>query len=168
MKPKEMIMKRTTSAKTFVITIATALALGMAPWAMADEKGCSEETLKGSFAYTSTGFILVAKVAALAGPSAEVGTVIFDGNGGVTFSFNSSLNGNIGPGNATGKYTVNSEDCTGTFTHIVPATATSPAFTSNYSFVIDERGDEYQAICQDSGVVATEVGRRQFKHDDWR
>jgi hypothetical protein len=32
--------------------------------------------------------------------------------------------------------------------------------------VIDESGDEYQAICQDTGVVATEVGRRQFKHDD--
>jgi hypothetical protein len=166
MKPKEMIMKRTTSAKTFAITIATALALGIAPWAMADDKGCSEETLKGTFAYTSTGFIVAAPVAALVGPSAEVGRVIFDGKGGVTFSFNSSLNGNIGPGTATGTYTVNNDDCTGTFTHVAPATPTSPAFTSNYSFVIDESGDEFQAICQDTGVVATEVGRRQFKHDD--
>jgi len=162
MKPKEMIMKRTTSAKTFAITIA-ALALGVAPWASAE---CSEETLNGTFAYTSTGFIVAAPVAALVGPSAEVGRVIFDGKGGVTFSFNSSLNGNIGPGTATGTYTVNNDDCKGTFTHVAPATPTSPAFTSNYSFVIDESGDEFQAICQDTGVVATEVGRRQFKHDD--
>ena len=91
-------MKPTTSAKTFAITIATALALGIAPWASAE---CSEETLKGTFAYTSTGFIVAAPVAALVGPSAEVGRVIFDGKGGVTFGFNSSLNGNIGPGTAT-------------------------------------------------------------------
>ena len=51
-------MKR---AKTFAITIA-ALALGVAPWARAE---CSEETLKGTFAYTSTGFIVAAPVAAL-------------------------------------------------------------------------------------------------------
>ena len=80
-------MKRITSAKTFAITIA-ALALGVAPWARAE---CSEETLKGTFAYTSTGFIVAAPVAALVGPSAEVGRVIFDGKGGVSFSFNASL-----------------------------------------------------------------------------
>jgi hypothetical protein len=44
-------MKPTISAKTFAITITTALALGIAPWAMADDKGCSVETLKGTFGY---------------------------------------------------------------------------------------------------------------------
>jgi hypothetical protein len=161
MKPKEMIMKRTTSAKTFAITIA-ALVLGVAPLARAEDKGCSEESLKGTFAYTSTGFIVAAPVAALVGPSAEVGRLDFDGKGGVTFTFNGSLNGNIGPGTATGTYTVNNEDCTGTFTHTTPASDVSPMFTSHYSFVIDENGHEFRAVCQDMGVVATEVGRRQF------
>jgi hypothetical protein len=154
MKPKEMIMKRTTSAKTFAITIATALALGIAPWAMADDKGCSEANLKGTFAYTSTGFILAAPIPALVGPAAEVGTQYFDGKGNVTFTFNSSQNGTIGSETVSGGYKVN-DDCTGTFTE-----AETPMFTASFSFVIDKSRGEFQAICQDSGVVDTRTGRR--------
>jgi hypothetical protein len=113
-------MKPTTSAKTFTIAIATALALGIAPWAMADERGCSEESLKGIFGHTSIRSILAAPIRALVGPSAEVGTQYFDGKGGVTFTFNSSQNGDIGPGKTTGTYTVIDDDCTGTFTEATP------------------------------------------------
>src|ERR1700677_4341707 len=109
MKPKEMIMKRNIAAKTFAITIVTALALGIGPRAKADDKGCSEATLKGTFAYTSTGFVLVANIPALVGPGAEVGTQYFDGKGGITFTFNSSQNGNIGSETTTGTYTVNAD-----------------------------------------------------------
>jgi hypothetical protein len=72
---------------------------------------------------------------------------------------------NLGPkiGTATGKYTVNSEDCTGTITHIIPATDTIPSFTANYVFALDENGNEIQAICQDSGVVVTLAARRQWR-----
>ena len=73
------------------------------------------------------------------GPSAEVGTQIFDGKGGVSFAFNSSTNGNVGPGKATGTYKVN-DDCTGTFTEVLPMTETTPTFTAHYSFVIDKNG----------------------------
>jgi hypothetical protein len=159
MKPKEMIMKRNIAAKTFAITIVTALALGIGPRAKADNKGCSEATLKGTFAYTSTGFIVAAPIPALIGPSAEVGTQYFDGKGGVTFTFDSSQNGDIGPGTATGIYTVNDDDCTGTFTEA------TPMFTGHFSFVIDRNG-EFQAICQDKGVVVTRTGRRQFRVRD--
>jgi hypothetical protein len=154
-KPKEMIMKRIATAKNFAITIA-ALALGAVPGARAEHKVCSEEALKGAFAYTSTGFIVTAPIPALVGPSAEVGTQYFDGKGNVTFSFNSSQNGNVGPGTATGAYTLNTDDCTGTFTEI------TPMFTSHFSFAIDQVGDEFRAICQDTGVVVTRTGRRQF------
>jgi hypothetical protein len=95
------------------------------------------------------------------GPGAEVGTQTFDGNGSVTFAFNSSQNGNIGPGTATGTYTVN-PDCTGTFTEV------SPMFTSHYSFVIDESGAEFQAVCQDAGAVFSRIGRQRFPQGDWR
>jgi hypothetical protein len=157
-------MKPKISVRTFAITVA-ALALGVAPWARADEKACSEETLNGNFAYTATGVILTAPIAAIEGQSAEVGRVVFDGKGDVTFTFNSSQNGNLGPktGTATGAYTVNSEDCTGTITHITPATDTTPEFTAHYTFAIDENGDEIQGICQDSGVVGTLVARRQWR-----
>jgi hypothetical protein len=50
-------MKRSTIASTFAIAALTALALGMAPTAMADNKGCSDADLKGTWAFTGTGAI---------------------------------------------------------------------------------------------------------------
>jgi hypothetical protein len=154
MNAKETIMKSSTIAKTLTIAAVTALVLGMGPRAKADGKRCSEANLRGTFAYTSTGFIVAAPIPAIVGPSAEVGTQYFDGKGGVTFTFNSSKNGSIGPGTGTGTYTVNDDDCTGTFTEA------SDGFTSHFSFAIDKSGEEFQAICQDTGVVVTRIGRR--------
>ena len=154
-------MKRSTIAQTLTLAAIAALALGLAPTAKAANKGCSTASLKGTFAYTSTGFIVAAPIPALVGPGAAVGTQTFDGNGGVTFAFNSSQNGNIGPGTATGTYTVN-PDCTGTFTEV------TPMFTSHYSFVIDESGAEFQAVCQDAGAVFSRIGRQRFPQGDWR
>jgi hypothetical protein len=156
---KEIIMKPSTIAKTLTIAAVTAFALGIAPRAKADDRGCSEATLKGVFAYTSTGFIVAA--APYGGPYAEVGTQTFDGKASVTFTFNASQNGAVGPGTATGTYTVN-DDCTGTFME------TSDGFTAHFSFVIDKSGDELQAICQDTSAVVTRFARRQFPRDDWR
>jgi hypothetical protein len=76
-------------------------------------------------------------------------------------SINASQNGNVGPGSATGPYTVK-EDCTGTFTEA------TPMFKAHFSFVIDKSGDGFQAICQDTGVVSTRIGQRPFPGDDWR
>ena len=154
-------MKPSTITKTLTIAAVTALVLGIGPNAKAEDKGCSEATLKGTFAYTSTGVIVAAPIPSLVGPSAEVGTQYFDGRGGVTFTFNSSQNGNIGPGTATGTYKVN-DDCTGTFTEALPG------FTAHFVFVIDNNWNGFQAICQDSGVVDTRNGRRQFPGGDWR
>jgi hypothetical protein len=53
-------MRPSTIAKTLTIAAVTALALGIAPRAKADDRGCSEATLKGTFAYTSTGYIVAA------------------------------------------------------------------------------------------------------------
>jgi hypothetical protein len=153
-----MTMKPSTIAKTLTIATVTALVLGIGPKAEAENKGCSEASLKGAFAYTSTGFIVAAPIPALVGPLAEVGTQYFDGKGGITFAFNSSQNGAIGPGTARGIYTVE-EDCTGTFTEA------TPMFTAHFSFVIDKSEDHLQAICQDAGVVVTRTGRRQFPGD---
>jgi hypothetical protein len=148
-----------TIAKTFAIVAVAALGLAIAPTANAEDKGCSEASLKGTFAYTSTGFIVAAPYPPLVGPLAEVGTQTFDGRGGVTFTFNSSTNGDVGPGTGTGTYTVK-EDCTGTFTE------TSGGFTAHYSFVIDNNGNGFQAICQDTGVVVTRTGRRPYPGAD--
>ncbi len=157
---KDMIMQHRTMAKTFTMAAAT-LVLGLMPAAKAADKGCTTASLLGTFGYTSTGSIITAPVPPIIGPGAEVGTQSFDGNGSVSFSFNSSQNGIIGPGTATGTYTVN-PDCTGTFTEA------TPMFTSHWSFVITDGTVEFQAICQDQGVVTTRIGRRQFPVGDWR
>ena len=78
------------NAKTFTIAAVTAIALGLAPTAMADNKGCSNATLKGAFSHVGSGVITAPPAAA--GPIAGPGTETF-----------------------TGTYTVN-PDCTGTIT----------------------------------------------------
>ena len=49
MNTKERIMKPSTIAKTFTIAAVTVLALGLAPTAKADDKGCTNATLQGTF-----------------------------------------------------------------------------------------------------------------------
>ena len=130
MNAKEMIMKPSI-AKTFTIAAVTAFALAISPTANADDKGCSNATLKGTFAYTSTGFITAPPD--FAGPYAEVGQQVFDGKGGTTAAVTLSQNGNILPVTITGTYTVN-PDCTGTFTCRLLRCVTVHVF-----FVIDMR-----------------------------
>jgi len=156
----ELIMKRSTIAKTFTIAAVTALVLGMAPAAKAADKGCSNLSLTGTFAFTTTGFLVAAP--APLGPYGQAGTQTFDGNGGTTTSSMSSTNGKIGQETSTGTYTVN-PDCTGTFTLPI-----APGIASHYFFALSDSGAEFQAICLDPVAVITRVGRRQFPNGDWR
>ena len=111
-------------------------------------------TLPGTFAYTVTGAFVAAP--APLGPYAEAGAQTFDGNGNTTATGMSSTNGNIGPANSTGTYTVNA-DCTGTFTLQI-----APGITAHYFFVIADSGAEYQAVCLDPVAVITRIGRRLY------
>jgi len=147
-------MKHSTIAKTFAFAALSALALSIAPAAKADDKGCSNATLRGTYAYTVTGSLVAAP--APLGPYAEAGAQTFDGNGGTTAAGMSSTNGNIMPANSTGAYTVNS-DCTGTFTLQI-----APGITAHYFFVIADGGSEYQAVCLDPVAVITRIGRRLY------
>ena len=156
-------MKRTTIATAFTIAAVTALALGLAPAANAQNKGCSNATLQGTFSHKDTGTVIAPTQ--MAGPIASVGTLTFDGKGGLTGAGVMSGNGNIASFTETGTYTVNS-DCTGTFTPQF-----SLGFTAHYFFAIDESGDEFQFICTDTGgiaIVYTGVARRQFPVGNWR
>ena len=146
-------MKRTTVTKTLAIAALTALGLVTAPMAKAESKGCSNATLKGTYAHTASGFELAPP--AIAGPVAGVGTDTFDGNGNVTTVATISLNGNIVSAKATGTYTVN-PDCTGTYT--IPAT--------RITFVIIDGGNEIRGICIDPGVVLSHTWRRLFPASD--
>jgi len=157
-------MKPSNIAKTFTIAAIATLALAIAPAANADDKGCSNASLKGTFVRKDTGTVLLP--AAAAGPTAKVGTLTFDGNGAVSGAGVASRSGTIVEVTDTGTYTVN-PNCTGTF-----AVQVSPGgFTSHYFFAIDDNGSEFQFICTDSGPIAlvyTGVARRQFAVGDWR
>jgi len=148
-------MKLSTIAKAFTIA---ALALGVAPAANARNKGCSLATLKGTFADKVTGFITAPPE--VAGPIAGVNLETFDGNGALTGTGTSSLNGNIVPGTYTGTYTVN-PDCTGTYT-----VQNSLGLTVHAFFVIADGGNELHDIITDPGTVITCIHRRQFPVDD--
>jgi hypothetical protein len=143
-----------------VVTIV-ALLLGISSAAVAENKSCSNNTLKGSFAFTSTGTLLDTYAPPpFAGPFAEVGVQAFDGSGGTAATATLSSNGNIVSVTVTGTYSVN-PDCTGTMTLNV-----SP-FNSviHLSFAIDRHGNGFQAIETEPGLIITRVARRQFSQD---
>ena len=147
------------SGKTFAIAAVAALALTVAPMAKAENKGCSNDSIKGTFAHMGTGFITAPP--AIAGPITGVGTDTFDGKGGVTSTATLNINGNVVPLGATGTYKVN-PDCTGTYT------ISGSTGTTHLVFVIADSGNEIHAICIDPGSVLTHTFRRQFPASDWR
>ena len=53
MNTKDRTMKRNTIAKAFTIAAVAAIALGIAPSANAQNKGCSNASLKGTWARDS-------------------------------------------------------------------------------------------------------------------
>lgn len=147
-------MKHSTKTKAFTIAAVTALALTLAPIAKAEGKGCSNATLKGTFADKDTGFITAPP--ALAGPFAGVNLETFDGHGALTGTGIVSLNGNIFPGTYKGTYTVN-PDCTGNYT-----VQNSLGLTVHAFFVIADGGNELQIVITDPGTVIACIARRQF------
>lgn len=154
MKTEERIMKRNTIVRAFAIAAVTALAISMTPTAKADDKGCSTAALKGTFAYTATGFLVAAP--APIGPYGSAGTQTFDGKGGTIVTGMTSANGNIAQQTNTGTYIVNS-DCTGTFTLQI-----APGVEAHFFFAIADNGNEYQAVCLDPVAVITRVGRKLY------
>ena len=148
-------MKRSTITNTFTLAAVTALAMAIPTTAKAADKGCSNATLRGTYAYTSTGSI--AAPPEIAGPIAEVGTQTFDGNGNTAATATISTNGNMQQLSIVGTYTLN-PDCTGTFTLQV-----SPfGITVHVLFVIDDNGDGFQAMETDAGLIITRIGRKLF------
>ncbi len=144
-----------TAGKVFTIAAALTVALAVAPAANAQYNGCSNASLRGTFAQTGSG--VITSPPDQAGPFANVGTLYFDGNGSVTGALTISQNGASAQATETGTYTVNS-DCTGTYTvQINPFGFSSQAF-----FAIDSNGDELEIIVTDPGSVITCVAKKLF------
>lgn len=147
-------MTRSTIAKSFTIAAVTALALSVAPTAKADDRGCSNSSIIGTFAVTTTGYGVHAPDPV--GPAfAQVSMQTFDWAGATTNVGMSNVNGKVGQANSTGTFTVN-PDCTGTFT------LTVGQGLSTWFFVIADNGNEIRAICVDPYAVLTKIGRRIY------
>jgi hypothetical protein len=145
----------TTVGKVFTIAAALTLALAIAPAVQASDKGCSNYLLRGTYSQIGSGVITAPPDQA--GPFANVGTLVFDGSGGLTGTLVVSSNGSSSPATETGTYTVNS-DCTGTYTvQIAPFGITSQAF-----FAIDSNGDELEIIVTDPGSVIICVAKKLY------
>jgi hypothetical protein len=167
-------MKHSTIAKTFTSITLTALALGIGPAANADNKGCSNATLKGTFVHRGTG--VITSPPDMAGPEAVVGTEAFDGNGGMTGIGTASVNGaTFSYTDEVGSYTVNN-DCTGTYVVQIPSLGLTGANAIHIFFVIVDTvnelkfdgATELQFVETDAGGVFSGIARRQFPIGDWR
>jgi hypothetical protein len=146
-------MNRINLAKSFAIAAIAALALGTVPVAKA---ACSNAILKGTFAEKDNGYFINTPPT----PNnlfAGINLDTFDGNGKMTATGFSTVDGNGGRQTESGTYTVK-PDCTGTY----EVTINPGGFKVHASFVIDDDGNELQIIVTDPGNVITCVARKQF------
>ena len=157
-------MKRN-AANTFAMALAAALILGITPQARADDEGCANASLTGTFGYVSVGSIVAPPP--LAGPFATVGTQTFDGKGGTAATAAVSQNGNILNVTIRGTYTVN-PDCTGSMTVAISSQNPPVSLTGHIFFVIVDSGAGFRGIQTDPGVVVSGTGRKLFPSGDWR
>lgn len=153
-------MKRSTIAKLFTIAAVATLAVAIAPAANATDRGCTNDSIRGTFAFKGTGTHFPPTGASLLD---VVFVQTFDGNGGLTSTGIQSDNGNILQVTQTGTYTVN-PDCTGTYT----AKLSPLGFTVHFFFVIVNTGNELEVISSDAGTVIAGTARRLFPAGDWR
>jgi hypothetical protein len=148
-------MKGSTIAKTLTIAAVTALALSVPPTAKAQDRGCSNVTLRGTYIQNYTGFNVSGSSIT---PVAAVLALTFQGNGVVTAAGAAAQNGDIAnPATQTGTYTVN-PDCTGSYT----VTGVVSGHTFHFFFVIGDDGNELRAISTDPGKVYSGGGRKLF------
>lgn len=130
MKQLHLTMTRDLPARVLgTLAIAALLiGLGVLP-AAADDKGCSDASLKGDYAYAVNAISFTIPPV---GPVAILGRITADGKGSFSGSINGSLAGTIITDvPVTGTYSVAS-DCTGTLT------AVYPAITVHFSLVLVE------------------------------
>jgi hypothetical protein len=118
---------------------------------------CSLKTIKGSYATSTTGSIVFAGPV---GAVADVGKIVFDGDGGASQTTAVSLNGviNANRPSISGSYVVDA-DCTGDISLILPTP--TGTITSTSRFVIVSNGEELLTINTGVGRVLTGIMTKQ-------
>jgi hypothetical protein len=120
----------------------------------AHASACSNSTIKGSYAFTIHGTILVPGGSTLLIDGVAKET--FDGNGNETQVDAVATNGNLAPGlrPGMGSYSVN-PDCTGTQTIVVEGVP-----DLHLQFIVAQGGNTIHQVVIDPGIATTAEGER--------
>jgi hypothetical protein len=124
-----------------------------------DDRSFSARSIKGSYGFSTNGFGMVLPPSVPAPiPAADLGRIVFDGDGGCSISLTANFNGQMTTAqSATCTYTVNA-DGTGTNSATFPGTPLVGPIP--LVFVIVDDGREIRLLTTGS-IVSTITARRQ-------
>jgi hypothetical protein len=131
-----------------------ALALVVSSPLMSHASDCSNSTIRGSYAFTIHGSIVLPDGSTLLVDGLAKQT--FDGNGNFTQVDAVAVGGNLPPGwrPGSGTYSVN-PDCTGTQTIVIPGNP-----DVHLQLIVAQSGNTIHQVVIDPGVAATAGGER--------
>jgi hypothetical protein len=139
-----------------------ALALIVSSPLISHASACSDSTLRGSYAFTIHGSIILPDGSTLLVDGLAKQT--FDGNGNFTQVDAVAVGGNLPPGwrPGSGTYSVN-PDCTGIQTIVIPGNP-----DVHLQLIVAQSGNTIHQVVIDPGVAATAEGERVHapKHSD--
>jgi len=139
-----------------------ALALIASSPLISHASACSDSTIRGSYAFTIHGSIILPDGSTLLVDGLAKQT--FDGNGNFTQVDAVAVGGNLPPGwrPGSGTYSVN-RDCTGTQTIVIPGNP-----DVHLQLIVAQSGNTIHQVVIDPGVAATAEGERvhALKHSD--
>jgi len=140
--------------KNRIPLLMLALALAASSAVTAQAAVCNDSTIRGSYAYTIHGQVLIPN-----GPTLLIdglARTTFDGQGNVTELDAISANGNMAPGWVlnTGTYSVN-PDCTGTIT---VTNGNQPLI--HLQIIVAQSGNTIHEMVTDPGFATTSDGER--------
>jgi len=131
-----------------------ALALIASSPLISHASACSDSTIRGSYAFTIHGSIILPDGSTLLVDGLAKQT--FDGNGNFTQVDAVAVGGNLPPGwrPGSGTYSVN-RDCTGTQTIVIPGNP-----DVHLQLIVAQSGNTIHQVVIDPGVAATAEGER--------
>jgi hypothetical protein len=131
-----------------------ALALIVSSPLISHASACSDSTLRGSYAFTIHGSIILPDGSTLLVDGLAKQT--FDGTGNFTQVDAVAVGGNLPPGwrPGSGTYSVN-PDCTGSQTIVIPGNA-----DVHLQLIVAQSGNTIHQVVIDPGVAATAEGER--------
>jgi hypothetical protein len=134
----------------FLLTLALIVSSPL----MSHASDCSDSTLRGSYAFTIHGSIILPDGSTLLVDGLAKQT--FDGNGNFTQLDAVAVGGNLPPGwrPGSGTYSVN-PDCTGTQTIVIPGNP-----DVHLQLIVAQSGNTIHQVVIDPGVAATAEGER--------